>query len=119
MTRRLGSLVLVASLLLAGCDGPRENAGEQADANAGVVSSEDTLASGPPRRPARHRIVPPKAPMRRSRRVPMLQRTVRTPCASTADEKADALEEQARQVRRDAEQKADVAEDRADAIRGK
>ncbi len=41
---------LAAALLLAtaACgDGPREEAGEQADNQAGAVSSEDTIESGP------------------------------------------------------------------------
>jgi len=39
--------LLAAGLTLASCDGPRENAGEKADAAAGVVDSEDTMRSGP------------------------------------------------------------------------
>lgn len=119
MTRRLGSLVLVAGLLLAGCDGPRENAGEQADANAGVVSSEDTLASGPAETvgEAQDRAAESTNAAIEARADAAEDRA--DALRSTADEKADALEEQARKVRRDAEQKADVAEDRADAIRGK
>ncbi len=38
---------ILATLALIGCDGPRENAGEQADLVAGDVNSEDTLRSGP------------------------------------------------------------------------
>lgn len=38
---------MIATLALVGCDGPRENAGEQTDFATGEVNSEDTLRSGP------------------------------------------------------------------------
>ena len=38
---------MTALIALAACDGPRENAGENADFAAGVVNSEDTLRQGP------------------------------------------------------------------------
>jgi pectin methylesterase-like acyl-CoA thioesterase len=47
MRHVLKLLVLTAGLAAAACDGPRENAGEEADAAANRVGSEDTLRSGP------------------------------------------------------------------------
>ena len=41
------SLFIAVLLLVPACDGPKEDAGEQADFEAGVVNSEDTLRSGP------------------------------------------------------------------------
>ena len=42
------------------CDGPRENAGENADFAAGEVGSNDTLRQGPAERSARLRTSPSK-----------------------------------------------------------
>jgi hypothetical protein len=47
MRHFLSSLILPVALAASACDGPRENAGEKADAAAGAVTSEDTLRSGP------------------------------------------------------------------------
>ena len=41
------SIAALVALTLVACDGPRENAGEKADAAAGVVPSEDSIRSGP------------------------------------------------------------------------
>ena len=41
------TIALLGLLALAGCDGPRENAGENADFAAGEVGSNDTLRQGP------------------------------------------------------------------------
>ena len=43
----MGKIAIAALIALAGCDGPRENAGENADFAAGVVNSPDTLRQGP------------------------------------------------------------------------
>ena len=40
-------LAFAALIALSACDGPRENAGENADYAAGVVGSNDTLRHGP------------------------------------------------------------------------
>jgi hypothetical protein len=37
----------VLALLLAGCDGPREQAGERADVRAGLTDTVGSLKSGP------------------------------------------------------------------------
>ena len=41
------TIAIAALIPLAACDGPRENAGENADFAAGVVNSPDTLRQGP------------------------------------------------------------------------
>ncbi len=41
------TIAIAALIALAACDGPRENAGENADFAAGVVNSPDTLRQGP------------------------------------------------------------------------
>ena len=53
---QLVGLALIA--FVGACDGPREDAGEQADANAGVVSSEDTSRKGRRSGRGKPRIVP-------------------------------------------------------------
>lgn len=118
MSRAIFATV-AALTLLAGCDRPREDAGEKADANAGVVSSEDTTVSGPAETAGemqdRAADSANAAVEARADAAEDQADAVR----STADQKADALEDQARQVRSQAEQKADAAETRADAIRKK
>lgn len=47
MRHMLKLALLTAGLAAAACDGPRENAGEQADFEANRVGSEDSLRSGP------------------------------------------------------------------------
>ena len=42
-----GACLGAALLLTAGCDGPRENAGEVADNASGAVDGEDSIRSGP------------------------------------------------------------------------
>lgn len=112
---QLVGLALIA--FVGACDGPREDGGEQADANAGVVSSEDTIEKGPAERTgeAQDRAADSlnEAIEARADAAEDQADAVR----SEADQRADALEEEARRVRATAEKKADATEDRADAIR--
>jgi hypothetical protein len=111
--------VVAALALVAGCDGPKEDAGEKADANAGVVSSEDTIAKGPAERVGEAQ---DQADASRNAAIEARADAAEDDADAVraeADRKADALEEQARQVRERAEQKADAEEDRADAIRNR
>lgn len=48
--RTVAIALLLSTVALAGCDGPRENAGEVADNASGAVGSEDTLRQGPAER---------------------------------------------------------------------
>lgn len=119
MTRWMSKSLLAVGILLAGCDGRRENAGEQADANAGVVSGEDTLVSGPAETAGEAQDRAAESANAAIEANADAAEDRADAIRSSADREADALEERAKKVRRDAEQKADAAEDRADAIRGK
>ncbi|HEX8384508.1 MAG TPA: hypothetical protein VF592_14180 [Sphingomonas sp.] len=96
------SILAVAALFaLAACDGAREDAGEQADNAAGVVSSEDAVASGPNETLGE----------------------VRDDAAESANEareaRADAMEDAADESRAAADQKADTLEEQAEQARGR
>jgi hypothetical protein len=92
-------LAMSAALALAGCDGPRENAGEQADFAAGAVNSEDTLRSGPAEQLGE---IEDRADQARER---------------ATDAQADALEAAADEKREAADQAADALENQANAVR--
>jgi hypothetical protein len=72
-----------AAMALAACDGPREQAGEKADNASGAVESEDSIKSGP------------------------------------AETMGERLEEQADAQRQAAEQKAEALDQQAEKVRGK
>ena len=95
--RRL--VITAGALLLLGCDGPRENAGEKADANAGAVSSEDTLESGP------------------AERLGEKQDAVVDQVEDAKEAKADALEDMAEEKREAAAQQAEALEKQAKEVR--
>lgn len=92
MTRAFQLLLLGTALGLAACDGPRENAGEKADAAAGRVESEDTLRSGPAEEMGARQ-------------------------DAAVDAKADALEAEAESLESEAEERRENARQRADALR--
>ena len=92
-------LVTIAALALFACDGPRENAGEQADFAAGEVNSEDTLRSGPAEQMGR------------------LQDKADQASRRAADARADALEAAADEKREAADQQADALENEARRVR--
>lgn len=94
------AFALIVAIALAGCDGPRENAGEQADFEAGAVNSEDTLRSGPAEQLGEKQ---DKADRARAR---------------AADAQADALEAAADEKREAADQQADALENEAKQVRG-
>ena len=92
-------LTIVMALALAGCDGPRENAGEQADFAAGAVNSEDTLRQGPAEKlgEAEDRAEDARKRAADARADELEAEADRQ--RETADQQADALENQAKQVR--------------------
>ncbi len=92
---------ILAALALIGCDGPRENAGEQADFVAGEVNSEDTLRSGPAEELGEKE---DRADQTRER---------------AADARADELEAAADQKREAADQEVDALENEAKRVRSK
>lgn len=108
---------LVVLGLVAGCDGPHEKAGKQADKAAGVDAGP--LSKGPQQRLGalrdraerdQARAVDAQADAAEDR-----ARQVRV----AADQQADAFERQARDIRKTAKQAAASIDNQADAIRGK
>ena len=94
---------LTASLFLAtaACgDGPREDAGEAADNQAGVVSSKDTIDSGP------------------AETMGEKQHDLAQSIDDAKEAKADSLEDMAEQRREAADQAADALENQAEQARG-
>ncbi|HEX8214719.1 MAG TPA: hypothetical protein VF582_04515 [Allosphingosinicella sp.] len=92
MRHLLKLLVFTAALSAAACDGPRENAGEQADAAANRVGSEDTLRSGPAEEMGARQ-------------------------DAAAESQADAMEARAESIEDSAEQAREAARQRAAALR--
>ena len=87
-------------LILAGCDGPQEQAGEEADAASGAVGNEDTLRSGP------------------AESLGELADEAQESAEEAAEAQAQALEKEADAARDAAEQSAAALEQEADTVRG-
>ena len=92
-------IALTALIALAGCDGPRENAGENADFAAGEVGSNDTLRQGP------------------AEKLGEAQDTAQERAEEAKEAEAKSLEAQAEEARKSADQQADALEDEADRVR--
>lgn len=90
---------LIALAALAACDGPRENAGENADFAAGEVGSNDTLRQGP------------------AEKLGEAQDMAVKRAEEAKEAEAKALEAQADEKRQAAEQQADALEDEAERVR--
>ena len=98
MTRTIAIGALIA---LAACDGPRENAGENADFAAGVVNSPDTLRQGPAEKLGEAQDVAAKrAEEAKEAEARSLEAEAKERRA-VADKEAEALEQRADQVRND------------------
>jgi len=91
------------ALLLAGaaCDGPQEQRGEQVDAAAGVVDSEDSMRSGP------------------AESLGEQMDEAAESARDAVEAQADALEKRADASRDAAEQQAEALEQRAEELRGR
>jgi hypothetical protein len=90
---------IAAVIAIAACDGPRENAGENADFAAGVVGSNDTLRQGPAERLGEAQdIAAKRAEEAREAEARALEAAADEKRA-LADKEAEALEEQADKVR--------------------
>ena len=100
MLPRTRATLAALILLVAACDGPQEQAGEKADAQAGAVESEDSLRSGPAET--------------MGERSDEAAASVR----EAAEARADALDEQADAARDAAEQQAEALEQQAEQVRG-
>lgn len=94
------TLALAALIVLAACDGPRENAGENADFAAGAVGSNDTLRQGP------------------AERLGEVQDAAAERAEEAREAEARALEAAADEKREAADQQADALEEQADRVRG-
>ena len=92
-------IAFIAVAALAACDGPRENAGENADFAAGEVGSNDTLRQGP------------------AEKLGEAQDNAEKRAAQAEEAEAKALEAQADEQRAAADQQADALEDQADLVR--
>ncbi len=92
-------LALAALIALAACDGPRENAGENADFAAGVVNSPDTLRQGP------------------AEKLGEAQDMADKRAREAKEAEAKALEAAADEKRAEAEKEAEALEQQADAVR--
>jgi Skp family chaperone for outer membrane proteins len=92
-------IALTALLALAACDGPRENAGENADFAAGEVGSNDTLRQGP------------------AEQLGEAQDVAEKRAKEAKEAEAKALEAQAEEKRKAADQEADALEDEAARVR--
>lgn len=99
MNRILTLASLTAALAFAACDGPRENAGEEADAAANLVDSEDTLRSGP------------------NEEMGARQDAAAEAAADSKEAQADALEAQAAESSAAARQRAATLRNEADTVR--
>jgi hypothetical protein len=89
-----------ALMALAGCDGAREDAGEQADNAANLVDGEDSIDSGP------------------GETLGEKQDEAAESANEAQDAKADALEARAEEARSSADAEADRLEEEAEKARG-
>ncbi len=92
-------LALTTVFAISACDGPRENAGEKADAAAGRVDSEDTLRSGP------------------AEELGAKQDAAAESRADAKEAQAEALEDRAAQASEAARQRAEALRKEAQAVR--
>ena len=98
--RMIALIGLLASLnLLAACDGPREDAGENADFAAGDVGSNDTMRQGP------------------AEKLGEAQDAAVERAEEAKEAEAKSLEAQADEQRKAADQQAEALEDQADRVR--
>lgn len=97
MILRSHLLALATCCLVMACDGPHEQAGEKADAAAGI--KEGPLGSGP------------------EERIGEIQDKVERDQKRAAEAQADAAEHRADELKATADQQADALDQKADAIR--
>ncbi len=97
--RMIALAALTALVALGACDGPRENAGENADAAAGDVGSNDTLRQGP------------------AEQLGEAQDEAQERAEEAKEAEAKSLEAQADEARKAADQQAQALEDQADRVR--
>ena len=92
-------IAFAALVALAACDGPRENAGENADFAAGVVNSPDTLRQGPAEKLGEAQDIAAKRAEEAKEAEAKALEAAADEKRAIADQQADALDEQADRVR--------------------
>jgi hypothetical protein len=95
------TLAIGALIALAACDGPRENAGENADFASGAVGSNDTLRQGPAERLGEAQDIAAKRAEEAKEAQARALEAAADEKRAAADKDADALEARADQVRND------------------
>lgn len=100
IVRTTRGLAAAGLLLLGACDGPQEQAGEEADLASGAADSADTLRSGP------------------AETLGERADEAQASAEAATEARADALEKQADAERDAAELNAEALEQRADTVRG-
>ena len=112
---QLAGLALIA--LLGACDGPHEQAGENADAAAGI--KDGPLSKGPNERLGEIRDRTERDQKRAIEAQADAAEDRADEVRRTADQRADALEHQAAEIRESAKQTGKALDRQADAIRGR
>lgn len=92
-------LALAALAALAACDGPRENAGENADFAAGAVNSPDTLRQGPAEKLGEAQDIAVKRAQEAREAEAWALEAAADEKRAAADKEADALDDQADKLR--------------------
>lgn len=92
-------IALLGLVALGACDGPRENAGENADFASGAVGSNDTLRQGPAERLGEAQDIAAKRAEEAKEAEAKALEAAADEKRAIADQEADALEEQADRVR--------------------
>ena len=116
MNRKFQISALIVCGLLAACDGPRENAGEKADA---AVNASGVIEAGPQERLGE---IQDRTAKDRAKAIEAQADTAEDRAdeiKTSADQRADALESQAKALRQQAKGQARALDQQADAIRGK
>jgi acyl-CoA reductase-like NAD-dependent aldehyde dehydrogenase len=116
MKQTISALALTVCGLLAACDGPRENAGEKADA---AVNASGVIQGGPQERlgEIQDRTAKDRAKAIEAQADAAEDRA--DEIKMSAGQRADALERQAKALRQQAKGQANALDQQADTIRGK
>lgn len=114
---RLTIIPLTALLILAGCHGPKEKAGEAQDKAEAAASGTPYAGNGPNQRlGAAEDKADHTAAETRDAQVDTLKKQARA-IRSDADAQADKLEQQAKAIRKDAKTRADTLDAQAEQIK--
>jgi uncharacterized membrane protein YqiK len=112
----IAALALAVCALLAACDGPRDNAGEKADA---AVNASGVIQDGPQERLGEIQDRTAKDQAKATEAQADAAEDRADEIKTSADQQADALESQAKALRQHAKSQGEALDQQADAIRGK